>query len=878
MASLASLMVEVGADISAFTQSMNHVQTQMSQVGSSISSMGSSLQQTGQSMAMSISAPLIAFGGLAIKAFGDSEEASARLQGSLGLTEAGVQGLLESAKNIYKEGFGESLDEVATHLARVKSALRLDDEGAIEDLTRKAMSLSKVIDTDVNEVTKTAWSLMSNLGMTGDEAMDMIAKGAQIGLNTSGDWLDTLWEYAPTFKEMGLSSQEMFNMYVAGAEAGAFNTDKMGDSLKEFGVLNQEVTKKSSDAYKTLGLDAGKMTKALASGGQEGADAFGIITMALAGVDNEVKRNELGIAMMGTMWEDLGEDVVLAMVNGKDSVVEFTGASDQMQDSVSETPFMRLKGAIRSLMDSLVPLGEALMNVFDTVMPYIISFAEKVSTMFDSLPMGAKLGVVAFGIFLVALAPMLIMVGLVAQGIGALITVFGAVSAPVLAIVAGIALLIAGLAIAYAKFEPFRNAVNKVFLGIKSVVMQAVGAVVAFVQEKLAQIRQFWDENGEGILTAVKTVWGFIAPIIQGALTVALFVVQYIWNAIKGVIDGALGIIIGLVRIFSGLFTGDFSKMWEGVKQLFLGAVQFVWNLMSLTFVRGVLKAITSLAKGALNGVRGMWDTIRLQFMYGKDRVIAFINALRSGGISAFNSMGSALKSIAQGIWNFIKSIFSKMASTVSSIFNGIKSVASSVWNGIKSTIIGIAMALYNGITSRFEAVRSRASSIFNSVRTAITRPIESAKSTVLGIVNTIKNAFNNMRITIPKPKIPKVSVAMSENALGIPVPKFSVNWNAKGGIYNGASILGGGQGVGEAGAEAVVPIQHKRYMAPFAGAIADHLNKYSGGETDGTIVNNFNFESLVVREEADIKKIAEELNRVQEQKKRMGGRVTYGN
>lgn len=91
-----------------------------------------------------------------------------------------------------------------------------------------------------------------------------------------------------------------------------------------------------------------------------------------------------------------------------------------------------------------------------------------------------------------------------------------------------------------------------------------------------------------------------------------------------------------------------------------------------------------------------------------------------------------------------------------------------------------------------------------------------------------------------------------------------------KGAIFNSASILGGGQGVGEAGAEAVIPIQHKRYMVPFANAVAQHMNSLdqkSGNET--TIENTFVMNGITIREESDIKEVARELYDLQKRKNR---------
>jgi len=148
-----------------------------------------------------------------------------------------------------------------------------------------------------------------------------------------------------------------------------------------------------------------------------------------------------------------------------------------------------------------------------------------------------------------------------------------------------------------------------------------------------------------------------------------------------------------------------------------------------------------------------------------------------------------------------------------------------------------------------------------------MTTPIEAAKKTILGIIDAIKGAFNKMKITIPKPKIPKVSVAMKKGAMGIPYPDFNISWNAKGGIWDRPTLLGGGQGVGEAGREAVLPIQHKRYMKPFASAIAAHLPQDNGSkeihvenvvhttiELDGEVVGR-KVERYVSRQQLDRQK-----------------------
>lgn len=96
------------------------------------------------------------------------------------------------------------------------------------------------------------------------------------------------------------------------------------------------------------------------------------------------------------------------------------------------------------------------------------------------------------------------------------------------------------------------------------------------------------------------------------------------------------------------------------------------------------------------------------------------------------------------------------------------------------------------------------------------------------------------MKITIPKPKLPRVSVSMGSKSVGgidIPFPKFAVDWYAKGGVFNGASVIGVGEQPGVK--EAVVPLSG-RNMLPFAEAIAKMMpGGGGGGVTQNVTINS---------------------------------------
>ena len=71
---------------------------------------------------------------------------------------------------------------------------------------------------------------------------------------------------------------------------------------------------------------------------------------------------------------------------------------------------------------------------------------------------------------------------------------------------------------------------------------------------------------------------------------------------IKGVITGAISVIQGVIKVFSGLLTGNFGKMWEGIKQIFSGAIKVVWNAIQLSFFGKILGGAKALGAG-LKGI-----------------------------------------------------------------------------------------------------------------------------------------------------------------------------------------------------------------------------------------------------------------------------------
>ncbi|WP_342575512.1 hypothetical protein MHH37_06665 [Solibacillus sp. FSL K6-1781] len=280
--------------------------------------------------------------------------------------------------------------------------------------------------------------------------------------------------------------------------------------------------------------------------------------------------------------------------------------------------------------------------------------------------------------------------------------------------------------------ETILNTVQTAFDFVVTHIKNALDAIVPFVQEQLAKLQQFWTENGEQIVQAVtnflqgaKAVFDFVLPAI-------LAVVEYIWNAIKNVITGALDIIMGVVKVFSGLFTGDFSKMWEGVKQLFSGAIDLIMGLMSLSFVGGIRTLVTNLAKTFINTIKTKWTTVVSAFKTSTSTVISTVKTWSS---KVINFVKDLVKNFKNKIIELKNDVVKKFKEISSDAIGAIKDLPGKMLQIGKDVVGGLIKGIKDAPGKVVDAVKGVADSVLNAFtgRTGFDTHSPSKKTTEIG-------------------------------------------------------------------------------------------------------------------------------------------------
>lgn len=292
------------------------------------------------------------------------------ISASTGLVGDELEAMGDVLEDVYGANFGESMEDVAAGLSEVYRNTGLVGE-ELEATTKAAYALSDTFGYDVSESARAAKAMMTNFGISGEDAMGMIAAGAQNGLDYSGELIDTISEYSVQFSKLGFTADEMFSVFQQGADSGAWNLDKVGDAVKEFSIRSIDGSKTTVEAFESLGLNADEMMSTFAAGGEDASVAFQGVLAALMDMDDEVQRDAIGVGLFGTQWEDLGTDAMSALLDMQSGAYD----TEDALGKINEVKYDNLNDAFEAVKRqgevALLPLASTIADAFTDIAPII---------------------------------------------------------------------------------------------------------------------------------------------------------------------------------------------------------------------------------------------------------------------------------------------------------------------------------------------------------------------------------------------------------------------------------------------------------------------------------------------------------------------------
>lgn len=346
---------------------MSHVSESVSDTISGMSDFNDKFDGAMSDSIKSVGGLVAAIGGIgaAVIASGtQAEQAANQVAAATGLTGDALKEVQDISQNVYKDNFGDSMEDTADAVAVTYQQTKLvGDE--LQTAAENAMLLDDTFGYDVNESIRTAKALADNFGISIEEAYNLMAQGAQKGLDKNGDMLDTLNEYAVHYSQLGYTVEDFFGSLENGAASGAFSIDKIGDTMKEFGIRVKDASKSTQEAFQLLGYTGDSiadMQAKFAAGGESAREATSELLGQLQNVEDDVTRNQIGVDLFGTMWEDLGEEAVYSLLNTQTEISKTTDAIGQLNDVKYDDVMSQLTALKRQAeTEVLQPFAQKLM-------------------------------------------------------------------------------------------------------------------------------------------------------------------------------------------------------------------------------------------------------------------------------------------------------------------------------------------------------------------------------------------------------------------------------------------------------------------------------------------------------------------------------------
>ena len=548
-------------------------------------------------MTKSVTAPLAAVGTAAIKFSSDSQDAFQQFAAATGTASNEMGKYKDMINDVYKDNFGESINDVAEAMATVNQNMSYLDDSALQRCTEYAYTLSDTFGYDVAESTRAANSLIRNFGIEANEAFNLIVQGSQNGLDFSGELLDSINEYAPQFKKMGMSADEMFSVFVNGAQNCAFNLDKIGDAVKENAIRAIDCSDTTAEGFKALGLDATETAKKFAAGGEAADEAFNQVIVGLSAMEDPIERNTAGVNLFGTMWEDLGPEVVMSLSTTNDAI----DMTRESMESLVNVKYDTLSGALGGLwrtiqVDVLQPIGNQLI-------PYVtkgISAIQKFTDKWNKLGPTTQKTVVKFAAVAASVGPVLMGFGKISTGISTMISNFGKV----------------GSAITRLTGASGFSGIAKIMTGPFGIAAAAVAVAAILIYKNWDRIAPILQKIGQRFVDFWKTVQPQLEPFINLVKEVASYlketlepVFEIVWKAagdyvvkffddVSVIIHGVLGVFKGVITFLTGVFQGNWEKAWNGIVQ----AVGSIFGTLE-SLVKTPLNAVINLVNKAIGAI-----------------------------------------------------------------------------------------------------------------------------------------------------------------------------------------------------------------------------------------------------------------------------------
>ncbi|MGW5304848.1 phage tail tape measure protein [Streptomyces griseoluteus] len=613
----------------------------------------------------------------------EQSKVAGNLQAQLGTTGPVAKKYGKVAGDLYAGAIVDSVEDGAEVIKGIAQNGLLPPEATeaqIQTMSKRVADTASVMGEDVGAVSRAVGTMLkTGIASSADEAMDVLVKGTQKGVNSAEDLLDTFTEYPTQFRDLGLDAQTAMGLMQQGLQGGARDADTVADALKEFAIRSKDMSAGSVQAFKDIGLNADVMAKTFTKGGPEASKALGDVLERIKAIEDPAKRNATAVALFGTKAEDLqGALFKLDPSTAVKALGDVKGATDAAGNAMRDNAATKFEQFKRGAMQGLVNvMGTYVVPALTTGADYAVKFGKGIATAAGFVSDHSTEFSVAAGIITALLLPTLI--ALAAQA-----------WSTTTAVVAGWIAQGAAQAGAVASFV----AANATMLagwiaqGASAVATAAtvVGSWIAMGAQAMIQAARMaaaWLISMGPIALVIAAVVGLVALIVANWDSIVKYTTQawdWIWEKIKGVGEMLVQFFLNFTLV--GLIIKHWDDIWTATKT--------AWNAL-VNWVRGIPGWLyNAFLKWTLLGlIISHWQNIKTATVNKAGEMVAWVRGLP--------------QRISDGIGSLKQLLYDKGTDVVRGLWNGIKSMGS--W--LRSTLISWAKDLIPGPIAKALGIHS---------------------------------------------------------------------------------------------------------------------------------------------------------------------------
>lgn len=296
----------------------------------------------------------------------ESEDTMSKFQASTGISADAMKKFKDEILDLYKNDYGESVEDVAESMAKVKQVTGETDPSKIKEMTKYAINLRDTFGSDFDESIRGINNLMYQYGINAEQAFNLFAKGSQEGLDYTNELGDNVAEYSGNFKQAGYTAGEYFQLLKNGTSNGAYNLDKVNDAINE--ATNKLADGSIEKNLKIFSSGTQKVFKEWQNGGATQKDVIDSVVKDINNCKNEQDALTMAATLFGTMGEDSNLDFIKSLTSVGDTFKNVQGTMESVDQTRWDNTKAQLTVIGRSLkVDVLQPIVSAVVPALMTL-------------------------------------------------------------------------------------------------------------------------------------------------------------------------------------------------------------------------------------------------------------------------------------------------------------------------------------------------------------------------------------------------------------------------------------------------------------------------------------------------------------------------------